>query len=495
MRRHSNLWTLVVVCAVAAGCGKDTDKDKAKKLDTSYIPAEAVAVVVAHPSEILEAEMIKDSPISERLDEIEENTGIKVADVAQVVVPIFADPKNEPGVIIRTHKPYDKDKVGGRQFSKERRKELEHEGKKYFKSGREALCFADDTTMIVGEESAVKRLIAAEKADSALIKKLKDAEHHHFLVMAEVGDAKTLLKAMGEEAEGTPVSETAKWAEEHVKSVVLWADVSPKIKIHATIESDDEKGGERLNKAVDEAKNMAEGFLKLGKTQIVKSIPDGHGEAVYQLAIDALANLKAEDKGKSFELSFTEPENAKDVFAKLKPTMEKMAAESKKQAMAARARNNLYQIGFALLDYQSKNQKWPTSLDDIKEELGDEYDDVMTNPVTGDTPGYEYVKPTSDDLEKGLSKTVVLYQLRDGKRDESLDVFYATGSVRKIGEEPDFGRFDKEDEDTGGPTDDPDKDAPDGPGIEEPETGAEEGPKLGQPDEGGPGTDPVAPKE
>ena len=47
--------------------------------------------------------------------------------------------------------------------------------------------------------------------------------------------------------------------------------------------------------------------------------------------------------------------------------------------------------------------------------------------MTGDNPGYEYVKPADNSAD-----AVILYQLRGGKRDLSLAVAYADGSVRPL---------------------------------------------------------------
>jgi hypothetical protein len=103
---------------------------------------------------------------------------------------------------------------------------------------------------------------------------------------------------------------------------------------------------------------------------------------------------------------------------------------------------NLKGLGEAVLKFHDDNEKWPDTLADLKPVVGTEYagakvgggksyDDLVKNPLTGDNPGYEYVKPaeTPDSYEK----TIVLYQLRGGKRDEKLKVGYLDGSVRNVG--------------------------------------------------------------
>jgi hypothetical protein len=58
---------------------------------------------------------------------------------------------------------------------------------------------------------------------------------------------------------------------------------------------------------------------------------------------------------------------------------------------------------------------------------GKDFATLTKNPLTGDSPGYEYVKPPEG--TKPSEHVVILYQLRAGKRDSSLSVGYANGAV------------------------------------------------------------------
>jgi len=88
---------------------------------------------------------------------------------------------------------------------------------------------------------------------------------------------------------------------------------------------------------------------------------------------------------------------------------------------------NLKAIIAALQTYQKDNGGWPDALDQVIE-ANSLLSGKMANPLTGDNPGYEYVKPGDD----ATAETIVLYQLRDGKRDETVEVAYLDGSVRPI---------------------------------------------------------------
>ncbi len=74
------------------------------------------------------------------------------------------------------------------------------------------------------------------------------------------------------------------------------------------------------------------------------------------------------------------------------------------------------------------DRRWPKNMDELarifKDPIGVKN---LKNPATGDTPGYEYVAPFSP--VRNPAHTVVMIQLRDGKRDLSLAVGFADTRV------------------------------------------------------------------
>jgi hypothetical protein len=96
----------------------------------------------------------------------------------------------------------------------------------------------------------------------------------------------------------------------------------------------------------------------------------------------------------------------------------------------------MHKLQVAMVTYATKHGgDWPDRLDQIKDGVGGEavMARLMKNPLTGDDPGYEYVKPKGKIDDKDFdSDQVILYQLRGGKRDTSVKVGYADGSVRML---------------------------------------------------------------
>ena len=92
---------------------------------------------------------------------------------------------------------------------------------------------------------------------------------------------------------------------------------------------------------------------------------------------------------------------------------------------------NLKMMSTGIMMYRRAYNDWPDTLDQIVSIIAGNSDTKMllTNPITGDNPGYEYIKPAAD---ADPATTIVMYQLSGGKRDTSLPVLYADYKVNKI---------------------------------------------------------------
>src|SRR5262245_11927631 len=98
---------------------------------------------------------------------------------------------------------------------------------------------------------------------------------------------------------------------------------------------------------------------------------------------------------------------------------------------AEQSRQNMHKIQLAILEHALENgNEWPDSIDEAKDKIrGATLAEVLKNPDTGDDPGYEYVKPKIKPNVAGYGSQVMLYQLRNGKRDTTLKVGFAAAKV------------------------------------------------------------------
>jgi hypothetical protein len=106
------------------------------------------------------------------------------------------------------------------------------------------------------------------------------------------------------------------------------------------------------------------------------------------------------------------------------------------KARQASSLNKMRQLVVGVLAYQDEHEKWPKRFKDIREYTEGKagLKKLLDNPATGDNPGYEYVRPSSDNKSSDgkRSKLILIYQLRDGERDRKLAVAYADGHIEKI---------------------------------------------------------------
>jgi hypothetical protein len=89
-------------------------------------------------------------------------------------------------------------------------------------------------------------------------------------------------------------------------------------------------------------------------------------------------------------------------------------------------------LQLALYEYaKAQEGEWPDSLEQIKEFVGGEtaYQQLITNPVTGDKPGYEYIKPVGKPGDPNYDyHQLILHQMNKGKRDPNLESGYSDGA-------------------------------------------------------------------
>jgi hypothetical protein len=90
------------------------------------------------------------------------------------------------------------------------------------------------------------------------------------------------------------------------------------------------------------------------------------------------------------------------------------------------------ELMLGIMNYRTVNDgRWPDDLSEIESLIPNaDFKQLMINPVTGDNPGYEYVRPSDS---TGLETTVILYQLRDGQRATDLRVGLADNQLSEIG--------------------------------------------------------------
>ncbi|MEM8781841.1 MAG: hypothetical protein AAGE65_03205 [Planctomycetota bacterium] len=100
--------------------------------------------------------------------------------------------------------------------------------------------------------------------------------------------------------------------------------------------------------------------------------------------------------------------------------------ESRDRARGIVSASNLRQIGLSMLTYIDANGEWPESLEQLEDHVPG-FSALLTNPRTGETPGFIYEKPADG---APPSQTPVVWESFNGAKDPNGAVLYADGSIR-----------------------------------------------------------------
>ncbi|MEM8739429.1 MAG: hypothetical protein AAGG38_13280 [Planctomycetota bacterium] len=103
--------------------------------------------------------------------------------------------------------------------------------------------------------------------------------------------------------------------------------------------------------------------------------------------------------------------------------------DARSRAQGIVSASNMRQIGIALMQYRDDHRgAFPENLLQLRPYL-DGFDQIMTNPRTGDRPGFIY-QPPSHAAGASPANTPILYESYQGQRDLNGAVLYGDGSIR-----------------------------------------------------------------
>lgn len=337
------------------------------KLTASWVPADAMGIVIVRPSSIASSEYF--APLARTVDNLlTEQMGVSLGNLRQVTGVLLANPQgghsSGPGgagayILEFTEKPADTTKLLGEGGAAETKKFAGHQ---YTLSHGRAACWSDDRTLIVGGEGDVQQmLLSGKKSRSPLVsgESWESLQNSH-VVLAVSGDAlRYALSGVRDDeriilAPATPLIE-------QTAGFRAGLQLGEKTSINLIVECS----------AAEDKKDVADtlaAMITLGRNsvkQVKKALPD-RGPAmervimarVLEMADQALHSAKVEDLSeKSVRLSAT---------ASVSPEMLAVASEGlfamRRAAQRAVGQNNLKQIAIAMHNYADTYKHFPPAV-------------------------------------------------------------------------------------------------------------------------------------
>lgn len=213
----------------------------------------------------------------------------------------------------------------------------------------------------------------------------------------------------------------AKWASGQVR-------VGDAPSINLTIQSADEAGATSLSNSLNAAIVQTRQSMAQFKAAMGKGMAVSPQMAMMVGPMLLLDGMKAEAKGSQVAVSLP-TEKLKEVGAAMGPALV-TARESAKRTMSM---SNMRQLLVAMNVYANDySGAFPAKLDDLVKYVGGGeggFKHLLTNPVTGEYPGYGYQQPT--DPKTAGATTLVLWELKGGKADPDGAKGFADGHVTR----------------------------------------------------------------
>jgi hypothetical protein len=359
----------------------------AEHLDLTYVPADAVSVIVAHPQAVLKGPDAEWIPSEVITAQGMKEAGFDPLKVSEAVV-LFAPPMHgaEPDVaaVLRFSEAYSKAAVTAKLVGREQT--IDGKSVVVLAGPRETwLHLPDDKTIVIGIAPLVQKMLSAKAAESPLISLLKKVDvSSHLTAVFSIDAVRPIMKqAMAAAPPVPPQFQGFLKLPDLLSAVLLRVNIGEQFQASLILRARDDTSAEEVERLANQGLALARQLI----TSQFASMPRGSNDPVQEASMKYLTRITDKmfgsvtlaRKGQNVSISaetgssiatigllggFLFP--AIEMRSERAAAMEAEAVAERDMAIAAQAaaeRNptmsKLRQIGLALHNYHSAHQTFP----------------------------------------------------------------------------------------------------------------------------------------
>ena len=359
-----------------------------EQLDLTYIPAEAVSVIVAHPQAVLSGPDAEWIPVEVITAQGMKEFGVDPLKIREAVV-LFAPPTQgtEPDVagILRFSEGYSRAAVTAKLVGLE--KTIVGKSVVVLPGPRETwLYLPDDKTIVIGMAPLVAKMLTVKEADSPLISLLKTVDvSSQVTAVFSVDAVRPIMKqAVAAAPPVPPPLQGFLKLPDLLSAILLRVNVGERFQASFTLRSQDDASAEEVERLVNQGLAMARQMVMAQ----IASMPRGSNDPVPEAGMKYLmritdklfSGVKLTRKGQNVSISIETGSSITTlaVFAGLSLPLarfdaqrgeaiaaERVAAERNSIAAARMAaersttRNKMLQFGLAMANYLGMHREFP----------------------------------------------------------------------------------------------------------------------------------------
>ncbi|MCE9547447.1 MAG: DUF1559 domain-containing protein [Planctomycetia bacterium] len=352
-------------CALAA---TSLAAETAAPIDVTYVQPGFSAAVIVHPRRILESPLLKMLP-AEDLDRVlkrdlppDVRVSPRLIDEVQLLIgpPAPGTERELPisvGLVIRMAAGADPHQLVPEAIGKG--EPAEFGGKKYTripKNPPAGYFFADDRTLVFGDEKSLQQMISASGKPSPLVDMLARMDGNHDVVAAGLmAPFQQMLSPAAKDAGQhlPPPLQRAAALPDQVKWAALTVDLSGENLLKLSLEGNDAAASKDLAGHFTAGRDFLKQMYDAKRPLIERDTPPDARQPILKLLDDLMAGLTVTQNAERVTLTLKSPADLAELPTKLKPMIE----DARQRAAAAVRMNKLRMVAMAMYGYQTSHDE------------------------------------------------------------------------------------------------------------------------------------------